>query len=255
MRHHVRLLVCLACALLLCLLASDHLDATVTDSHPLRVVALGDSVMSSEHCDCPGILATYADNLRGRGVSDVVATNLGVSGYTTDDVLTQLEDPTNQEFVAGARVIAIIIGANDLLPARQQYESGGCGQTCYETQVTTMGRRLGRVLDRLQALRGSSPTTYLVLNYWNVFQDGRVAVRDVGSAELAWSVQVTALANQEIARQASAHHMTLVDLVPAMKGQDAVDDPTGLLADDGDHPNARGVSAIARAMSDATPLG
>ena len=47
--------------------------------------------------------------------------------------------------------------------------------------------------------------------------------------------------------------MTYVDLVKPFRGPSGDSDPTPLLADDGDHPNAAGVDAIADALAAKVP--
>ena len=93
--------------------------------------------------------------------------------------------------------------------------------------------------------------TVLVDNYWNVFTDGAVARADGGQEQLDWSAEVTKAANLAIAKAASGSGDLSVDLVkPFKRGGD--EDPTPLLADDGDHPNAAGVKAIVAANLAAT---
>lgn len=56
-----------------------------------------------------------------------------------------------------------------------------------------------------------------------------------------------------IERSAVGAGMTYVDLVKPFRGPSGDGDPTPLLADDGDHPNAAGVDAIADALAAKVP--
>ena len=90
--------------------------------------------------------------------------------------------------------------------------------------------------------------TVLVDNYWNVFTDGAVARADGGQEQLDWSAEVTTAANRAIENAANNSGDLTVDLVkPFKNGGD--EDPTPLLADDGDHPNAAGSGPSSRPTS------
>jgi lysophospholipase L1-like esterase len=91
----------------------------------------------------------------------------------------------------------------------------------------------------------------LVTDYWNVFTDGDVARSTGGQAQVDWSADVTAAANQQICAAARSAGDVCVDLVPVFKPGGS--DPTPLLAADGDHPNAAGVQATVRALLASTP--
>ncbi|WP_169923678.1 SGNH/GDSL hydrolase family protein [Propionicimonas paludicola] len=214
---------------------------------PLHVVGLGDSVMAGTACNCRTILSRFAQSLaqrEGRTVTDV---NLGVAGYTTQDVLSQLtDDPGTRQDVQKADIVIMIIGANDLKDDFDAWLHGGCNSACYQPDVTAMQDRLVSIIRQTQALRAGQPTTILVDNYWNVFADGDVARAQGGQRQLDWSVAVTTAVNSAIAQASAQSGARTVDLVHVFKGS-GDEDPTSLLADDGDHPNAAGVQAIVAA--------
>jgi len=219
---------------------------------PLLVVGIGDSVMSGTNCDCETIMTGFAHAMADRTGRDVTATNLGVPGYTTSDLLDQLHQDANaRRQVANADILIVIIGANDLSDAFDSWNQGDCAVSCYQPQVDAMATRLGAVLSLVRSLRANQPMTVLVDNYWNVFTDGDVARADGGQEQINWSVQVTKAANLAIAKAANGSGDVTVDLVkPFKNGGD--EDPRPLLADDGDHPNAAGVRAIVSANVSAT---
>ncbi|MGV8909252.1 MAG: SGNH/GDSL hydrolase family protein [Propionicimonas sp.] len=219
----------------------------VTPLAPLHVVGLGDSVMAGTNCNCENIMTGFAHALADRTGRDVTASNLGVSGYTTSDLLDQLhQDATARREVAKADILIVIIGANDFADALDSWNQGDCDASCYQPQVDAMGTRLAAVLTLARSLRAGQPMTVLVDNYWNVFTDGDVARADGGQERIDWSGEVTTAANRAIAKAASGSGDLTVDLVrPFKSGGDK--DPTPLLADDGDHPNAAGARAIVAA--------
>lgn len=222
---------------------------------PLRVVGLGDSVMSSRHCDCAGPTVEYAAALSRRLGRAVTQTNLGRGGLVTGDVLQALRhDPATRRTVSRADVVLIIIGANDLMPEYHQWRAGPCGPSCFRHPAELMGDNVRRILHAVGALRPGRQDSVLVTNYWNVFADGAVARRQGGQYELDWNTVVTETANGAICRAAAATDTRCVDLVAPFKG-DGSGDPTDLLLSDGNHPNARGVRAIVSALLASSPFG
>ena len=226
-------------------------SSTATPPSTLRVVGLGDSVTSGEHCDCDDYVTGFGHLLAGRTGATVHVTDDGESGSTSDGLADELggsgsDDRDLQSDVAGADVVVVTMGANDLSPALTAWRSGSCAASCYDPEITQMRSDLGRVLDRVRTLTGGHARV-LVTTYWNVFTDGDVARRAERSGYLAWSDAVTRAANAAITRVADAHAATLVDLYAPFKG-DGDGDPTHLLADDGDHPDAAGTALISRTV-------
>lgn len=227
-------------------------SGTSTGTAPPRVnvVGLGDSVMSGTNCDCDGIVAEYAAALQQRDGGQVSGTNLGVPGDTTSDLLDHLQHVASyRTAVRNADVVLVTIGANDLAPQWQRWESSGCDDTCYDPAVAGMGTRLDAILSLIRSLRSGPPATVLVTNYWNVFTDGAVARASGGQAQIDWSQDITLAANSAICSVATTRGASCVDLYTPIQTVD----PTTLLASDGDHPNAAGVTVIVRALIAATP--
>jgi lysophospholipase L1-like esterase len=217
----------------------------------LHVVGLGDSVTSGEHCDCDDYVTTFGSLLHERDGVEVRVVNDGRSGSTADDLAGELaQEKDLREDATRGDVVVVTTGANDLGPALGRWRAGGCGPGCYGPDVDQMETDLGRVLDGIDAL-GHHPRV-LVTSYWNVFTDGQVARDDERSGYLGWSDAVTREANAAISRAAVAHGATVVDLYAPFKGDGRVD-PSPLLADDGDHPDAAGTAVIADAVLAAYP--
>lgn len=218
----------------------------------LRVVGLGDSVMSGVNCNCAGLAEEYGRALAQRTGKRVQVTNLGMSGLVTTELVIDLRhDSRTRAAISDADVVLVTIGANDLLPEFDDWQAGGCDTACVGSGAATMGQHMQQVLTSLAALRRGNDGPVLVTNYWNLFTDGSVARRSGGQAQIDWTRQVTATANKEICSAAHAAADICVDLVEPFEGWGA--DPTALLAADGDHPNAAGVRAIVTQLLQATP--
>lgn len=227
-------------------------------SEPIRVVGLGDSVTAGYACGCTTFVTLYSQALAKRWHVATQGTNLGQSGLTSTRLLTQLEsNQAQQTQVQAADVLLITVGANDLLPALTQWDGApgkdpsACGGTCRSDDLDAVGNTIRQIITRIHLLRQGRPTLVLVTTYWNVFEDGDTAATDRGSAFMQWSNGLTRRLNQRIIQAAQRSHATPVDLYTPFKhdGQD----PTTLLADDGDHPNAAGHQLIADAALAATP--
>ena len=242
-----------ACAVLLALvaglLAVPALHVASASAATLRVVGLGDSVVSGSRCDCEPFVGRYADLVQSRTGTRVQSTNEGRSGLTADQLADQLRPGTSVAAeVATADVVLVTVGANDLQPALDAWRAGGCPASCEAAAVATMRSHLRLALARLDAVTAGRRPEVLVTNYWNVFADGAVARRSDGPAYLAWSDAITRSANAAICATAHQVGARCVDLYRPFKA-DGTQDPTDLLADDGDHPDAAGHEIIARALA------
>lgn len=120
-----------------------------------------------------------------------------------------------------------------------------CDTACGRAATRAVGASVGRVLDAVHS-QAKASAKVVVTDYWNVFEDGDVARQIHGDAFLDWSDAVTAAVNSQIRSQGMAHDDQFVDVYPAFKGDGGDRDPTGLLASDGDHPNAAGEAAITK---------
>ena len=215
---------------------------------PVHVVALGDSVPSGAACGCDPFPVLYGRLLAHRTGHRVTVDDEGVNGLDTAGLVAQLGQPAVAGAVRRAGVVLVTIGANDFSDHHDDVTGGSCGagSECVDDEVGTMRAGLAAALDRVRALRGGRPTTVLVTGYWNVFEDGDVAVGASGAAGLAASLTLTRRVNTVIRGTARAAGAAYVDLFPAF--QTSGHDITGLLADDGDHPDAAGHALIARIL-------
>ena len=223
---------------------------TAADVH--RVLGLGDSVTAGSACGCVDFVRLLAHDLGLATGQDVAATNRGRPGQTSSQLLALVRgDAGVGADIRSADADVITIGANDLTPALQAWDAGGCDDACAQRDVGTVTSRVADVVHEVQALRGGRATRIIVTDYWNVFEDGEVARHNFPAEGRAATTTLTRNANQVIASTAHADGAVFVDLYDAF--EDSGRDVTSLLAPDGDHPNAAGHALIARLLLDATP--
>ncbi|GAA3610710.1 SGNH/GDSL hydrolase family protein [Microlunatus ginsengisoli] len=219
----------------------------------VHVVAIGDSVTAGTNCDCTPFPEQYATAIADEYDVKTYVRNDGQGGETSDDVLDDLEhDGAEQDDISGADIVLVTIGANDFGPSYDQIVAGTCGGSdqlaCVEDSLGSVQDNLTAIVKRIRELRGQKPTAILLTGYWNVFEDGDVAKKSMTTQGLADSDALTLATNRIVQQVATAQHATYVDLYAPFKGSDGSDDPTDLLADDGDHPNAAGHKLIAQAL-------
>lgn len=101
------LVVCLAVVL-----------APATSAREVHVAMLGDSLAYGSGDEAgKGIGGRLEPELRSRGVTSVVTTNLGVNGATTADVAARLQNGETRAALAHADAIVLSMGANDVRQA------------------------------------------------------------------------------------------------------------------------------------------
>jgi lysophospholipase L1-like esterase len=173
----------------------------------------------------------------------VSTTNDAVSGYTSSDVVSQLSDPTVSSHVAGADVVEIEVGANDV-----GYDAT-CGPSisCYQSAIPTVEQNLSQIVARVHELTLGHRILVVLLDYWSVWLGGQYAA-EMGQQYVDGAAMVTDQVNAVIKESAARTGSAYVDLRAAFKGPDYTYDETHYLAPDGDHPNAAGHDQIAHAV-------
>ena len=219
-------------------------------ARPLVVIGLGDSVMSGSACNCDPFLSTYATALGAQQHVPAQVANLGKPGLTVSGLARQMDTDSTLQALASASIVVVTIGANDLGPLVDRWRSGDCNDQCVSDATAGLSAPLDAVLTRIKAAAPNAGQI-LVTTYWNVFEDGAVADADYGPGFASWSDAVTIAANVQICRAADVIGAPCVDLYRPFNGSGSKD-PTPLLAEDGDHPNAAGHAAIAKALLAAT---
>lgn len=230
--------------------------APTADTPVLTVVSIGDSIPAGNNCDgCTPFIELFGQLLARERASKVQVTNLGIGGATSADLLESLgPEGDDAAPVRDADIVTVTIGANDFAPLLDGYPDGGYDENWPSTvdpDFDVLRSNLTTILQRLTELRDGRPATVLVTGYWNVFPDGDVARREYGPGFEVESAALTRRVDTVIEEVATAHDATYVDLLRAFKGSAETDDPTELLADDGDHPNQAGHQKISEALSAA----
>jgi lysophospholipase L1-like esterase len=165
--------------------------------------------------------------------------------------------PEFQTAVLLAQVVVWTIGGNDFDQARAQYQQGTCGgtdnQDCLRTLVPAFAATCERIMIEFGWLLGARPAIMRVVDIYNPYvATDRTATSWPASAHTDHAVLQPYLAalNASIARSAAQHQVGLVRAAVAFNGEAGDDDPSarGLLATDGEHPNARGNAVIAEQL-------
>jgi lysophospholipase L1-like esterase len=203
------------------------------------VVTLGDSVPAGTACGCDPFPDRYA-----RLVSpDAVSVNLAQPGDTSADIRDEAGDDDVRADLRRATIVLIMAGANDLAAA----VADGRDDRAYETSADQVEANVAATVDTVMRMH-RTPVTVLVLGYWNVVKDGAVGLAAYGAAGLASAHAATRYCNLALQRAAKQTGARYVPTTAAFRGDHRALDPTGLLAPDGDHPNADGQEAIAEAV-------
>lgn len=225
----------------------------------VRVVALGDSVPAGAACPgCTSFPYLYGKEFAAATGDPVSVQDLAVGGLDSAGLLASLVSATPQAAaVTTADVVVVTVGANDLVAAREDYGAGRCGGAdhldCFRALLPGVRSRLAAVLHRIAVLRGRAPTTVLVTDYWNVFEDGASAVAELGRDEVLDARTVTRAENQVLCDAATGAGARCVDLYVPFLGSRGDGDPSRLLAPDGDHPSQAGHDLIAATLLAAYP--
>ena len=217
--------------------------STAGASRARSIVALGDSVPSGYNCDCTPYPQLSANGLTASTGQTVTATNDAVAGYTTSNVLNQLQsDGTVIDNVTRADAVEVEVGANDV------GHSSSCGTSvdCYAPKVPAIEKNLDAIVTRLHTLTAGHKVLVVLLDYWSVWLGGQYAAAQ-GDAYVAAAEEMTDRVNAAIKSVAAKTGSAYVDLRAAFKGPDYAYDETHYLSNDGDHPNAAGHQQIATA--------
>ncbi|MEV4349913.1 SGNH/GDSL hydrolase family protein [Actinoplanes sp. NPDC049596] len=191
------------------------------------VVTLGDSVAAGAACGCQPFPALYASAQHATNV------DLAQSGADSADVRALV--PLSKPALAAAAEVVIMVGANDMAADFEKPASYPSVAAAVRTNVTAT----------ITAIEQIHHVRVIVLGYWNVVLDGRVAATKYGPTGVRASLTATDTVNEALRTAAQQTGARYVPTAPAFHGPDGTQDPTGSLAPDGDHPNANGQAAIA----------
>ncbi|HVW34421.1 MAG TPA: SGNH/GDSL hydrolase family protein, partial [Acidimicrobiia bacterium] len=217
------------------------------------VVGFGNSVPSGHACNCVNFVSAYAQLVAGQTGAKPTVDNDAVSGSTSADVVNLLTKAAIQSHIRAATTVLIMTGANDFNDAFDQVSLGAPAADTYVPVAAAVQENVTTVVEAIHKLNAAAHV--VVLDYWAAMEDGAVARRDYDATAMAASVSSTTYVNQALAVAAKAAGATYVSTYTAFKGADGSQDPTALLASDGDHPDAAGHALIARTIYAVLPNG
>jgi len=191
------------------------------------VVTFGDSVPAGSACGCTPFPARYAARQRAADV------NLSAPGSTSADLHTTVLG--SRDAVSTAAEVVIMSGANDMAEVFGEPSE-------YATVASHVQANVAASVAAIEQIRR---LPVIVLGYWNVVEDGKEAVASYGSDGVQKSITATDYANSALQAAARQTGAIFISTDAAFHGWNDTQDPTGLLAPDGDHPNAAGHAAIA----------
>jgi lysophospholipase L1-like esterase len=191
------------------------------------VVTLGDSVPAGTACGCEPFPSLYA------GAQHAISENFASPGSTSADVLAAV--PADLDVLSSATEVIIMTGANDM--------ASSFGRPSQYAPVAS--RIQSDVAEAVTAIEGIHRVPVIVLGYWNVVLDGQVGAAQYGPSGVRDAAAATAAVNDALRAAAARSGAVYISTSMAFHGDDGGQDPTGLLAPDGDHPNAAGHAAIA----------
>ncbi|WP_255657335.1 SGNH/GDSL hydrolase family protein [Actinoplanes sp. L3-i22] len=220
---------------LLMVLCLGGCHAAALPAAPL-VVTLGDSVPAGTACGCTPFPDRYA---RMRS-PEARSLNFAQPGFTADDVREGILDSEVVDGLREASVVLVMVGANDMAAVFGQDRDYPAAAERVRATVTT-------IVGGIRQAHGS-PVRILVLGYWNVVKDGAVGRAEYGPDGVRSAAAATRAGNAALQAAAAATGASYLATDVLFKGADRAGDPTGLLAADGDHPNAAGHEAIAEAV-------
>jgi len=203
------------------------------DKH-LDIVALGDSLTTGmgDHAGL-GYVGRLKNRLEEAGDRPVrLLNNLAVNGYRTDQLLADLDKPSVAAAIRNADLILLTIGGNDLFRSLRDGLDAPDGLTVdgLRAAVREPAERLGRILDRLAAIR---PEALVVcVGLYNPFAD-LDGTRETSAAVAEWN----AAASRHALRHPNVLFVPVADLFERH--------PERYLYTDHFHPNAEGYERIA----------
>jgi acyl-CoA thioesterase-1 len=215
-----------------------------TTSRKWSIVALGDSVPSGYRCNCTPYPQLSAAGLTSTTGQTVTAANDAVAGYTTTNVLKQLNsDSSVIDQVQKADAVEINVGANDV-----PYNTNSCGTAvdCYAPLLPPAQKNLAAIISRVDDLTARHKVLVVLLDYWSIWLGGTYA-RDKGDAYVNAAREMTSQVDAAIQTTATQDGSAYVDQRAAFKGPSFGYIESHYLAPDGEHPNADGHQAIATA--------
>ncbi len=221
------------------------------DEEPLRLVGLGDSILTSADDDGHTLLDLYGEHLRAVTGGTVTVRNLADGSNTTQSVLDSLvAGSAAASAVAAAHLVVVTVGGNDADPFGH-YPAGTCSprsrpSDCLTAYAPDLSANLTRVLARVEELKPRDATLVITSPDFNPFIGWSEAPSRTFGVD--FYRQVATAETALVCRLARETHARCLDLLHLLNGVDGTADAAPYLAADHAHPGAAGVKAIADAL-------
>jgi lysophospholipase L1-like esterase len=149
-----------------------------TNTKTVDYVALGDSLAAGQNPYGTEHGYSYPNSIKNMLASSGNPgsyQNFGVSGYTTTNILDQLNNPKIQKFLTNAEIVTLDVGANDILvlPAVQAYlaapsdENLAAATDAVIAEFYYIGNNIGTIIG---TIKGINPTAKIyVMGYYDAF--------------------------------------------------------------------------------------
>jgi lysophospholipase L1-like esterase len=226
-----------------------------------RYTALGDSLADGLWAFFGGYVSRYRSYSQTDTGATITLSNLGVSGWTSTQLLAALTDPVDSSYRDSVRASAEVtwnIGGNDFLDARDLYKGSGCGgtdnQDCLRQTVATFKSNWTAIMNAILAQRSTANTMVRTMDLYNPYvDDDRAAdtwASDGGKNDFEVFKPYFDDINAFIAQSAQARGVPVARVSVVFNGADGATDPStkGYISFDGLHPNDAGHKAMADAL-------
>jgi len=234
---------------------SSEPDKRAASPPGLAYLALGDSWPEGAHCGgCRTFAGLYADGLAaltGRKVRFEDRTGQAQpyfeeAGGGSASLLKALRsDAATRRAVAGADVIMIATGPNEIEAAVEPAKAGTCGgqddMACFRAQRRMWGKNFDAILDEVEGLRAGKPTAIRLVSAANPFVSepsmAQGLPKDFATTQGALIFKNL---NDALCTNAARHDAVCVDVRPVLNGP-TLDQPV-------DENSATSMRAVADAL-------
>jgi lysophospholipase L1-like esterase len=211
----------------------------------INYVALGDSITAGNGASDPSrdYVSIFGSWLKSQATTETT-TNLGVSGQTSTQFLTELQtSATVRDAVRNADVITISIGGNDFLPCVSS-TNGSFDTTCTQAGVTQFSTDWPQIVSTIRTSIGSR-AAILVMTLYNFYPTSNP---NYSAADAVVQQANTVLINDSTV--ASTDRYAVADVYTAFKAGQTCD-LTHICSTLDPHPSDSGYQLIASVFEGA----
>ncbi len=209
--------------------AAAHSAAAPRDG-VFRILVVGDSLAKGTGDETgKGFAVNVLESFRKKGKAEI--TNLAVNGMESPEVLALVESPNVRALAAGASLILVSVGGNDLSHSATR---GAAPTDVADAVAGSRGRYANNLRSLLTTLRDANPNARIcVLGLYDPFGGDKGRDRIGASVILQWNTLITETA-------LSFPNVTVIPTFDLFQGR------ADRLSADHYHPNAQAYEEIAR---------